>query len=301
MIRSGKPEDLKSIYGLRKVQVSLNSDSQELYFQHQFNYRNVIVNEVNGQLKASLQLEYQPMVLKNRRVMCSIITGEFSDGRASGYLNELLEDAVRQLQAMTLVSAVFGANSARYQKIGFEPVYNRRVYTVKRSMLKDISDSGIGRKFMLSELRDLYREFTSHFDGYLLRSDEYWTKLMDYYLFLNYFVVVYRDENKKAQGYMVYHTEKETLVVDEIVYRSGLALLRMLAHAARVKPQVNVRVSQYEDLSLAIPDARFKLESNCSIRINDLELHNRLYKESCDSAVTAMLSSDKPLWISRGY
>ncbi len=301
MIRAGRPEDLKSIYGLRKVQVSLSSDSQELYFQHQFNYHNVLVNEVNGQLKASLQINHQPMMLKDKRIMCSVITGEFSDGRNSAYLGELLEDTIRQLQVMTLVSAVFGTPASRYQKLGFEPVYNRRVYTVRRSALKNVADSGISRKFKLSELRDLYREFTSHFDGYLLRSDGYWMNLMDYYTFMNYFVVVFRDAAKKAQGYMVYHSERDTLIVDEIVYRSGLALMRLLAYATRVKPQVSVKVSQYEDLSIAIPDARFKLEANCSIRINDLEMHNRLYKENCDSAVTAMLNSTKPLWISRGY
>lgn len=301
MIRAGRPEDLKAIYGLKKIQLSLSSDSQELYFQNQFEYHNVVVNEVNGQIKASLQLDYQPIMLKDRKLMCSIITGQFYDGRNGNYFGELLDDVMKQLQATTLISAVFANKTDRYQKLGFEQLYSRRVYTIKRSQLKNVADSGISRKFSLKELSELYERFTSHFDGYMIRNSQYWSRLLDYYTFLNWFAVIYRDEKGHPQGYMIYHIDNDILTVEEIVYTSGLALMRLLSYATRNKPQIYVKVSQYEDLSIAVAGAKFKVENNAEVRINDRELYERLYNESCDSTATALLSSSKPLWISRGY
>lgn len=301
MIRNAEKKDIKTLYNLKKMQLNSMADSKDMYFQHIFDCSNTLVNEINGQIKASLQMDYFPVVFEGRRIMSCFFTGQLYDGINMKYFDQLLSEYLKQAECTSLLSGIFYNDSTKYALQGFKRAYRQRLYDIKRSQLREISCQNVSRDFTVDELYDLYNDFTSHFNGYIYRSRQYWEKLLEYYDYLNYYVAVYRDEKKQPKGYMIYYADGEYVRVEEIIYKNGIALLRLLAYGTLMKPALKVKVSEYEDLSLAIESAQYELIDECEMKINDIQLFNELNNWNVMDISEAVNKGRKPLWISRGY
>lgn len=137
MIRRGKEEDKRAIFDLYTKSGVLNFESQDEYFINAFIPENVLVNDVNGYVVASMQTNYHPMILHNKRLSASVAFGQFYD-RSKGikYFDALKEEAFEQQRYKTLVTIIPTNNPVEYERYGFEPIYNQRLYTISRSNLK---------------------------------------------------------------------------------------------------------------------------------------------------------------------
>lgn len=58
-------------------------------------------------------------------------------------------------------------------------MYRQRHFTVRASDFSSRSYYGTDKQFSLAELSAVYRSFTSHFNGYILRDDAYRLRLIE--------------------------------------------------------------------------------------------------------------------------
>jgi len=304
MIRQATSHDRQALYDLSNTSLALDYlSAQDFYFAHCYDPANVIVNEVDGHPVASLQVGYHVMMLHDTRIMVSAFTGLIGDqADAQGrYRRQLIQQALAEQSCKTLVTLVSTDSEQRYQSYGFAAVYHQRHFTVRPSDFSSRSYYGTDKQFSLSELSAVYRRFTSHFNGYILRDDDYWLRLMDELAARRLNLAVYHNGQGVAEGYMIYKLAKKQTEVSELVYLNGKAMVRLLSYGLRLKPQLDIAVAVDEDLTRAFPKAVSRVQPCMAAHVNDYKLFNALYQSQVKDVAAAFAVSPKPLFISERY
>ena len=301
MIRAGKEEDKKTIYDIYSRGNS-SGKSMDGYFAVQYVPENVFVNEVNGHIAASMQVNYCPMMLDGRKIAAAMMFAMFYDrNKSSKYLDALKEEAFNQQQFKSLITVVPTESETDFKKYGFEPVYKRRLYTINRSDLDNASYQNVDKQYRYQQLADLYNTFMANFNGYIYRDTTYFKNLIELIHYQKYNLAVYHGEDGNLQGYVIYYIENSKVVVEEIVYLNGEALTRLLCYCLRLKTTIQVYVSEYEDLSRAFPKIKYKTVINGVAKINDLDLFNQYFKCNVSSCKEALEVFNKPLFFNEFY
>ena len=302
MIRNARLQDRKTIYDLHSSNVTLGTDeNMEFYFSQLFNENNIIVNEVNGHVEAAVQVNYHTLMFNDLRLSASVLLADIAGNQGERYLEDLLKDVSDEISRKTLVSLAITANGDRFAALGFEPIYKKRIYEIRKSNLANRSYQGCGKSFSVNDLISVYREFTSHFNGYYLRNNEYWLNLYTQLQASRYNIVVYRNSEEVPQGYMIYRITQTKVLVDELVYLNGEALIRLLCYGMRFKDVMEVRVSQSEDLSRAVPKIKCQVVPYIYARINNPDLFNRLFNSKIRNTRQGFGIGEKPLFINEKY
>ncbi len=302
MIRRGRKEDKTAIFDLYGRSNSIGFVNREDYFARKFVPENVFVNEVNGHICASVQVNFCPLRINGRKLAASWLLGQFYDySRGLKDINALVGEVIDQQKYRTLITVIPTDSPKDYGKYGFEEIYRKRVYTINRSHLDNASYKGVSKDFRIDDLMALYNGFVSHFDGYLMRNRAYWLNLIDLLRFKRYNLAVYYDEEGKAQGYMIYYIEAGKVSVVEVIYNNGTALTRLVCYALRLKNSIRLYTSENEDLNKAFPKIRYRLETTAVARINDLEMFNHLFSANVKSSREAFALAGKPLYLSEEY
>lgn len=299
MIRNARKADQKAIYDLHSATVSYDRyDDMEFYFSQQLDLDNVLVNEINGHVSASLQVNYHNMMLNDTKIRVSAFLGLIGTQGNPEYLDELIRDAVDEQEHKTLVSILFTDKPDKYVQYGFEPLYNHRQYDVDKSMLQNQSFQGVDRNFTAGELTRTYYSFAGFFNGYYERDNAYWEERFRQSRMLRNFYVVYRNDEGQPEGYMIYQLTQHKIIVNEIVYLNGEALIRLLCYGFQFKNKMELEVSENEDLSQILPKARCYIKKVAMVRINDYQLFNRLFQSDVKTAREGFSIVDKPLYLS---
>ena len=298
MIRTARLQDRKTIYDLHTSNVTLKTDeNMEFYFSQLFNENNVIVNEVNGHVEAAVQVNFHTLMFNDLRLSTSVLLADIAGNQGEKYLEELLRDVSDEISRKTLISLAITSNDALFSSLGFEPLYKKRIYEIRRSNLSNRSYQGCGKSFTVADLMGVYKEFTSHFNGYYMRNSEYWLNMYSQLQASRYNIVVYRNSDEQVQGYMIYKITQTKVDVDELVYLNGEALIRLLCYGMKFKDVMEVRVSQSEDLSRAIPKIKCQVVPYMYARINNPDLFNRLYNSKIRNTRQGFATGEKPLFI----
>ena len=298
MIREGYLSDRQAIYDLHSSKVNLGEyDRMEIYFARYFNADNIVVNEVNGHVVASSQINYHTLIFNGYRIAAGVVTATICDRNNRSYLDTLLKDINDELEHKMLISLAITERPDDFSSLGFEPVYKRRRYEIDRKDMVNRSSDGVEKSFTAGEIAGVYKKFMGSFNGYYERDMIYWTNRFETFKYLKYSMVVYRNRDKAVEGYMVFGINNNDVYIDEIVYLSGSALVRMLCYAFKFKDRVTVMVSEHEDLNRIIPAARFRLETAAMAKVNNLTLFNNLFGTSAENTLEALSLSGKPLYI----
>ena len=297
MIRAGRPQDKKAIYDLHTARASLEPDREmELYFSRFFDASNIIVNEVNGHVGASLQVNYHDVIFNDTRIGVSTILGQICQYDKPEYMDELLKDVLDEQEHKTLISIMITDKPQNYSSYGFEQIYKRKTYELTRANLKNRSYQGVDKPFTVNELVDTYKQFMASFNGYYERNNNYWINMFDQLQATRSNLVVYRNEEGKVEGYMIYRLSQNVVYVDEIIYLNGEALIRLLCYGFKFKNKMEVTVSQQENLAVAIPKIKATPQLCAMARINDFNLFNQLMDSQVKSTKQAFGLSSKPQW-----
>jgi len=299
MIRFALENDKSAIFDLYcKALNSNNLAYVQAIFDSNYNPINCLVNEVNGHVVAAIQLRYMPIVLNQKKVMSCFIIWQLRDSsKNKQYLAELLQNALEQQNHKVLLTYMKESEDNQYQKLGFESLYHRKMYSISRNNIESNSFVGVSRDFDIITIKNVYDKFVSNFNGYQHRSYEYYQNLIPYLQAKKYSLAVYYDEDKQAQGYMIYTVEYNRIVIQELIYLNGLALTRLLCYGLRNRNNIEVHTSQYENLSKLYPSLKAKEVSNLVVRINDFDLFNKLFNLQAKSCQEALLAQGKPLYL----
>lgn len=278
MIRRGTENDKKAIFDLYTKSSMLNLDRQDDYFVNGFDSSKIIVNEVNGHVVSSIQMNEGVIMLHQKRIACGIATGLFYERtKGAKWFENLKQEVFDQQQYQNLITIIPTEHPEEFYKYGFEDIYKQRLYTINKNDFENSSFAGVGKNFKIDELYEIYKQFIVNFDGYLIRDRQYYSDLVSLIQKKKYNLALYHDQNNQALGYMIYYIEASKVVVKEIMYLNGLALTRLICYGLRLKNNVHLYVSANEDLSKAFPKIKYKLLTSAVARINDFSLFQKLY------------------------
>ena len=298
MIRQGILADRKKVYDVHSSQVSINEyDEVERYFSYFIKPENLLVNEVNGHVVASCQINRHSMILNGRKIGVSTLMGMIARPEDRQYLDELLKEILNEQEHKNLITLAVTDKPRELKKYGFENLYSMKRYTINKKDLENRSFEGVTRSFEVKDVRRLYREFTANFNGYYYRDEEYWFELFRRLPQERKNMAVYVDSDGVAQGYMIYQIVKQKVVVHEIIYMNGAALIRLLCYGFRYRNNMEIVVSEGENLAVVFPKAKYKEEHGLMARVNNYELLNRLYGSDVRTVPGAFLMDGKPLYL----
>lgn len=290
--------DRKAIYDLHSSKVYIDGyDGMEFYFSQLFKPDNVLVNDINSHVCASVQVNYHTLMLNDVRVAAGFVFAPIGTRDNPEYLQQLMNEVLDEQTYKTLITIMQTDDGENYQKLGFAPLYKKRSYDITAANLKNVSSQGVMREFTMKEVAETYRIFTSFFNGYYLRDEEYWQTLLEHLKFRRCSIVVYRNEEGEVEGYMIYHLTQQKLVADEIIYLTGEALVRLVCYGLQAKDVVSLNVSQDENLGRVFSKLKCTVKTDLWVRINDLKLFNTLFQSNATNPAEGFAISQKPLFI----
>ncbi|MGN1398446.1 MAG: hypothetical protein ACI4WG_00375 [Erysipelotrichaceae bacterium] len=298
MFRRATEQDKRVIFDLYAKQ-SVISDSQDDYFNCSFVARNTIVNEINGHVVASLQVDYHKVMFNDLPIVASVVFAQFADrSKGSKHLESLRAEAIKQESYKSLFTFINCDNNKEYQKYGFDAVYYKRAYSINKKDFKEISYSGVSKDFDIDELLNVYRSFTEKFTGYFYRDRNYYVSLIDLLQNKRGNLACCYDSENKCVGYMIYFIDSTKVIVKELVYLNGYALSKLLSYCLRIKEDILVYVSNNEDLTKVFPKVTYKKVISTLVKVNDYELFNKLFACKVTSSLTAFKQDKRPLFLS---
>ncbi|MFI3284554.1 MAG: GNAT family N-acetyltransferase, partial [Erysipelotrichaceae bacterium] len=104
-------------------------------------------------------------------------------------------------------------------------------------------------------------------------------------------------DRKQFQGYACLYDRGDCIVIDEIIYYDVKTLLKLINLALKIKPKVILHVSFAEPLERIFKQAPCKEYGYTMMRINNLDLFNRLYETNIHSTLEAIEGIKKPLFL----
>lgn len=298
MFRRATTEDKKAIFDMYTKSGTLNLYNQDDYFSDSFIPQNVIVNEINGHVVSSLQINYHQTAFNDYKIIGGVIFGQFFEkSKGLRTLNNLRSEVVQQQEYKTLFTFIFTDDPKEYAEYGFEPIYFQRIYNISKKDIKSVCYDGVGKQFDIDDLVDVYKKFTIRFTGYFYRNKKYYLDLIELLQTKRGNLAVYYNEKRECQGYMIYYIEANKVIVKEMIYLNGTALTKLLSYCLRIKPHICVCVSQNEDLTKAYPKINHKEICHVVAKINDIELFNRLLNCNISTTSQGFQLADKPLYL----
>ena len=203
------------------------------YFDNIYKNENTVVAAENGTLLGAAQLRDHKIVMRGKTHRCAYVCGVCTQPEARGkkigsQIMSKIADVSKQRgnEFNVLVPVIDGF----YEKNGFVRCFDRTEYFFD---IADIShfDTKVTYKTAAKEdskrLGDIYMRFASGYDCYMLRSEEYFCRLIDQYNACGGGCVLFENS-----GYILFYPEKGTLRIEEAVALNLQSAENILAFAA---------------------------------------------------------------------
>lgn len=304
MLRDAGKENKADVYELWKQSYANQSRNDlNFYFKYVYDHGRCIVIEETQRIISSLQINEHVLSLKDKQLKISYIYGVAThpDYRRNGYMRKLMESALDEVSHNHLITFIYGFYPKLYKQFGFETIYERKVYAIPREYLNKVSQSHITYDADPMELLQVYQQYTSHFDGYYVRNNEYYKTLLNELMMSQKQLIVYRNNKQEVCGYLIYSKRKHEIYVEEAIYLESVVLLRMLKSAIQDEDEIYVEVSQSEKLEKIFPLVIPKKQPFIMARVNNIDLFNKLFNTNVKTTTEAFDSVQRPLWIHETY
>lgn len=298
-IRLARPSDNLTLYNHWKDVFNFDDyGSIDAYFEHVYKPENCYVLLIDDEIACSLMVHPHKMVLHQKVVEVAFIVGVYTieKYRHQGHMKTLLNYVLKDLEYNYLLTLIQAYHPDLYTQFGFENVYQQRVYQVKRSMIKPMDSVGIKISQNLADNVELYQFYTKYFNGYFVRDEEYYHRMMKLVAAENgQYVSLYNHENDlTAHLRMVVHDQD--VIVDELLYKDTASLIKILSYVMSKYPRLEVHVSMVEDLEKLLGAIHLRDEVSMMVKLNDENCFERLFNVKVKRADSAMKAFSKPLF-----
>lgn len=299
MIRNALESEKSNIYRIWKEMFSFDDQGYtDYFFSELFRAKDTLVYEKDGKIVSTLQKKGHVMMLHDKPIACYMLVGvaTLPGYQKQGYMKALMDATLDECSRQCLVTCLQAYNPEVYKPFGFEMLYYRKKYQFHRDDFPKYKTDGISQQMVAKDMVRLYRQFCSSFNGYMVRDERYYKRLekqmeMEH----GYIYTYYKDD--ELLGYMVCYLESNRIVVDEIVYASGEALVRLISYACKQKPFISLIVSEFENLEKLLPHAEVNTFGAMMVRINDEALFEECFNRSARPLEEAFSDPNKPLYI----
>lgn len=300
MISKALPQEKKTIYGIwKQIFAADDGGYTDYFFRTLYCPENTLVLKESGNIVSTLMRIPHEIMLNGRIVRASMILGVATvvSHRRQGCMHQLMSDVLDELEHRELVTLIQAYTPSMYTQFGFEMVYYRRRYTVKRSQLPRYSNEGVTYKVNARDLMDVYVAFVRRFNGYYLREEHHFDQLMEEAAAEGGRIIAYYDANGQIQGYASLYQTAKGIELRECIYLNSVALVKLINLALQLKDEVIVHTTNAEHLEKIIPGITWQDYGFTMARINDYDLFNRLYGSHAATPAEAFALGGKPLFM----
>ena len=298
MITKAAVKDKEQIHALWKEAFSFDDGGYtKFFFDRYYKDEHAFVLKEENQVISSLIKTPHWMMLHGRMIQASMIAGAVTrlDQRKKGYFHQLMKVVLDECEHQELVTVIQAYDPEMYKEFGFDVVYRRKQLLIRRSDVPQMADTGVTYRLDFKNLVKVYSQFTSKFDGMMVRDEVYFRDLSYEVEAQGGKIVVCYDTQGEISGYAVLYLVEGVLTIQEIVYLDSRSLMKILNHCLQLRFECVVEVSEAEQLERLFPKAEVKHKGNLMVRINNKELFQRLYGFKFNTVQQAM-ETDKPLW-----
>ncbi len=216
-IRIATNQDLPNLKKLW-YECFLEHDSKEsidYYFENSFDLNHTFILEVANEIACSLQLNQHQITYQNEIEAVSFVVGVATPikHRRKGYMRILLNEAIRyakeELKQNYMILQAYDWNV--YRPFGFyEAYYKQEIsYSIKELANVDLIKE---EEVSSAKLLDIYQRYTQGLDGYKIRDQKYFVKMLK----------MYQVEGVKLlltnEAYLIYYEAEEYVEVSECAY-----------------------------------------------------------------------------------
>ena len=297
MIRYAKESDVAEIHALRRECFGDKDGYTSYYARELYQVAGSLLYEKDGKIASVLDLRPHRVQLGERRIGAFRICG-FATSPTIGtpeMEQALFEKALDMCDRQVLLTYIDESFEGMYEPFGFQAKYFYQEYEFPRKSYPSYGFSGVTAQVDIEDLNDLYRRFTSHFQGYYISEANRYENILKRLEYQRKNLFTYY-HGGKLEGYYIAKLENDTIRIEEIMYDHGEALARMLAHAADQRMNVVVRCSSSERFDKIIPFAKHEVKRNMVVRVNDQPLFRKCFQLRKDESFNTVWSY-KPLYM----
>jgi predicted acetyltransferase len=273
----------------------------------------------NGQLRSAMTAHGQQMYHDGAVVPVAGIgsVATYPEHRRKGYVRELFSVLFPRMRELgQAFSMLFPFSYPYYRSFGYELAYSKNQYTFPLAQLEPDNDDGSlelvepsgGAIKALDEIKVLYRDFASHRNLAMNRSDAEWKRLVpaEPHASQEYFYL-YRNAAGAAEAYFLYKVVRKTpfnidMNVQDLAWRSSSGLKELLARLALFHPlAVSATLCLPSDCMLEhhIPDAytiERKILPSCMVKVVDVQAAFRVTRFPGSGSLVIHVQDDTLDW-----
>lgn len=298
MIEIGIPELMSGIKNTwRKCFTFVDPRYTEFFFRNiflpEYGYAQVEDNKVT----ASLCRIPHVMMFQGRAIKTSMISGvaQLPEYRKYNYAEQLLYTALDACEHTELITLIHGNEQVAYEEYGFKPIYKRRKYKINRDQIKRITNIGCAYDPQPLDMLKVYSAYIRRFNGFLARDAEYYVNLKKEITARGGKILAYYNSDKQIQGYATILIAGKEAIVEECVYLNSMALTKLINGALQERAQIQLHVSEAEQLERIYEGIESEVYPAVFARINDTRLFSRLFRKNVETVEEAFGISEKPL------
>ena len=239
------------------------------------------------------------MKLHDRFINTSMVLGICTDNdhRNKGHMTSVMNTLIDHAEHQELITLMQGYNPSIYKKYGFEVLYYKKHYELKRASLPYYIDEGdVVVGVQGQDMIALYIKFMKRFNGYFIRDIDYYRNLISDCNETNQIIIGVTMDGK-LKGYAIVSVNENKVVIKEIIYFDALTLVKLCNYLINRYDNVELIVSSHEKLDKIFKGAICKELEYTMVRINDYDLFNRLYNCKVDNIFDAMNLNNLPLYL----
>lgn len=231
-IRYAKGEDLENLKDIWNYCFGDEESFVEYYFNNKYKPENTIIVEEDAELKSSLQLNQYKIKLNNKVYDTSYIVGvsTYPNARGKGYMKDMMDFLLNELYKKgQIVSLLMPIDYRLYKKYGYEHCYDQIDYKLNIDGLKQFKINGDFEKVNKNHIDymiDIYNDFLSKCNGYVVRDKFYYENLFKEIKCENGHIYIHKDN--EYDGYIIYFIMGDTMFVREVCYKNINSLKSML-------------------------------------------------------------------------
>ncbi|MCF0109870.1 MAG: GNAT family N-acetyltransferase [Erysipelotrichaceae bacterium] len=276
-----------------------DKNDMDYYYAHEFEPEQSLVVIDDSRIVATISRVKKEMMFNGRVIRTSFLQSlaALPAYQGMGYEAQLMDVVSDEISHTELLTLARANEEAFYRAYGFETLYYRKKVTITRDDLSRLSNEGIVIDPPVDDMLNLYARFSHRFNGFMIRDRAYYENLKMAVGARRGKIVGYYDDQGLIEAYSILVPKGKELDVEEVIYMDSKSLYKMLNVALQQRQIVHVHVGSEEQLEVLLPQAKVEKYGYIMVRLNNLELFNRLFQSDVTGVGELAQLSDKPLYM----
>lgn len=288
-------EDKQLIFSLYNTATDLDSRSIDYFFSEHYDPAHFLIVKQADVVLCCMKVREESIFLKGYHVEVMLIEQLVVSGNCPRSVkNEFIDACLAQFEKRKLFTVL---TDSLIKNRSFENIFRHKRYKLQRPALFNVDGYSISDRFEAHELLSAYDSFAKHFDSFMHKDLAYFEEKIKRLRNDNVEIFVSRDAHHDIVGYIVYNYIDGELEVLTVIYKDTLALLTLLNQAMGMNSHIYVNVSLNENLQKIFGSIHYDIIEDVFIRVNDVELFQRLYRTKCNSLTEFLDKNQRPLYL----